>query len=53
MPHQPAPLDFDPIDRAGVLWERNWRDEDDGDRLRKAQERLKRLKPDPRSEDEP
>jgi DNA-binding MarR family transcriptional regulator len=25
---QPPPLDFDPIDRAGNLWERNWPDED-------------------------
>jgi DNA-binding MarR family transcriptional regulator len=27
MPQQP-PLDFDPIDRAGELWERHWPDED-------------------------
>jgi DNA-binding MarR family transcriptional regulator len=25
---QPSPLDFDPIDRAGELWERHWPDED-------------------------
>jgi DNA-binding MarR family transcriptional regulator len=24
VPHRPPPLDFDPIDRAGELWERNW-----------------------------
>ena len=29
MPSQP-PLGFDPIDRAGQLWERNWPDEPDG-----------------------
>ncbi len=28
MPSQP-PLGFDPIDRAGELWERNWPDESD------------------------
>jgi DNA-binding MarR family transcriptional regulator len=28
MPSQP-PLGFDPIDRAGALWERNWPDEPD------------------------
>ena len=28
MPNRPPPLDFDPIDRAGRLWERNWPDED-------------------------
>jgi DNA-binding MarR family transcriptional regulator len=25
---RPPPLDFDPIERAGALWERNWPDED-------------------------
>src|SRR5258708_3309097 len=24
MPTRPPPLDFDPIDRAGELWERHW-----------------------------
>src|ERR1700753_3871345 len=24
MPSRPPPLEFDPIDRAGELWERNW-----------------------------
>jgi DNA-binding MarR family transcriptional regulator len=24
VPHQPEPLPFDPIDRAGDLWERHW-----------------------------
>jgi DNA-binding MarR family transcriptional regulator len=24
VPSNPSPLDFDPIDRAGELWERNW-----------------------------
>ncbi|MDP9093638.1 MAG: MarR family transcriptional regulator [Actinomycetota bacterium] len=28
MPHPPTPLDFDPIDRAGELWERHWPGED-------------------------
>ena len=28
MPQPPSPLDFDPIDRAGQLWERYWPDED-------------------------
>ena len=27
MPPQPSPLDFDPIERAGELWERHWPDE--------------------------
>ena len=28
MPQPPSPLDFDPIDRAGELWEKHWPDED-------------------------
>ncbi len=28
MPQQPSPLDFDPIERAGQLWESHWPDED-------------------------
>lgn len=28
VPQQPAPLDFDPIERGGALWERHWPDED-------------------------
>src|SRR6201992_947771 len=28
MPSRPPPLEFDPIDRAGELWERNWPGED-------------------------
>jgi DNA-binding MarR family transcriptional regulator len=28
MPQQVPPLDFDPIDRAGELWEQHWPDED-------------------------
>lgn len=28
MPQQPSPLDFDPIDRAGELWEQHWPAED-------------------------
>jgi DNA-binding MarR family transcriptional regulator len=28
VPSSPPPLDFDPIDRAGELWERNWPGED-------------------------
>jgi DNA-binding MarR family transcriptional regulator len=28
--HMPDPLDFDPIDRAGELWEDRWPDEDPG-----------------------
>jgi len=28
VPQPPSPLDFDPIDRAGQLWERYWPDED-------------------------
>jgi len=27
-PNRPPPLDFDPIDRAGALWERHWPDEE-------------------------
>ncbi len=29
MPSHPPPLDFDPIDRAGQLWESNWPGEND------------------------
>ncbi len=28
MPQPPSPLDFDPIDRAGELWQAHWPDED-------------------------
>jgi len=28
VPQPPSPLDFDPIERAGVLWEKHWPDED-------------------------
>ena len=28
MPQPPAPLNFDPIDRAGALWEKHWPDEE-------------------------
>jgi DNA-binding MarR family transcriptional regulator len=28
VPSRPPPLEFDPIDRAGQLWERNWPDEE-------------------------
>ncbi len=28
MPQPPSPLDFDPIDRAGALWEKHWPDQD-------------------------
>lgn len=28
VPHPPGPLNFDPIDRAGALWEKHWPDED-------------------------
>ena len=28
VPQQPGPLDFDPIERGGALWERHWPDED-------------------------
>lgn len=28
VPQQPPPLDFDPIDRAGELWEQHWPDEE-------------------------
>jgi DNA-binding MarR family transcriptional regulator len=29
VPSNPPPLDFDPIDRAGELWERNWPGQED------------------------
>jgi DNA-binding MarR family transcriptional regulator len=28
VPQPPSPLEFDPIDRAGALWEKHWPDED-------------------------
>jgi DNA-binding MarR family transcriptional regulator len=28
VPQPPSPLDFDPIDRAGLLWQTHWPDED-------------------------